>query len=221
MSAWLALAAAPSAPQLNGQENISNPSTRLSITAATSGSRSSISAVENHVHGAPRWPTAIGAAPRTLQRGRGAVEKIYDRQCAGRGGGRILVTFNFTLNLSILSSTYRGGRGGPQRAPSRVAERRLRLGDLDPLARAADAVRDAPPALRFESDAAGVRGNDYLHGRLRRPRGAPLGGAVPCGEFGHGARIGHHQGRGGCGGAHGTKPFPHSGSTRRPGRGCP
>jgi hypothetical protein len=36
-------------PNSMAKKNISNPSTTLSITAATSGSRSSISAVENHV----------------------------------------------------------------------------------------------------------------------------------------------------------------------------
>jgi hypothetical protein len=40
-------------------------------------------------------------APRTLQWGRGAVEKIHDRQCAGRGCGSALETFK----VGQLSST--------------------------------------------------------------------------------------------------------------------
>jgi hypothetical protein len=58
------------------KKNISNPSTTLSITAATSGSRSSISAVENHVHRAPRWPTGKRQRRERFSGGRGAVEKI-------------------------------------------------------------------------------------------------------------------------------------------------
>jgi hypothetical protein len=70
MSARLALAAAPSAPQLNGQEKYFKS---LSITAATSGI------------------TLIASV------GRGAVEKIQERQCPERGGGSLLLKGNVLL----------------------------------------------------------------------------------------------------------------------------
>jgi hypothetical protein len=76
MSAWLALAAPPPAHQLNGQENISNASRDYQ----------SLLLRLDHAHRSQPWKIMSIAraamdnreavAPRTLERGRGAVEKM-------------------------------------------------------------------------------------------------------------------------------------------------
>jgi hypothetical protein len=101
MCAWLALAAPPSAPQLNGQQNILaihvaeltlEPNFQILRRHGRYAWNGLIDLLwENHVPRAPRWPPAKAAAPANASVGaRGEVEKIQDRGAHGRGGEFIL-----------------------------------------------------------------------------------------------------------------------------------